>query len=43
MFPTEAEFLYPPLTCIKPMYEPQEIKDTGKLGFVVTVSPSFPT
>ena len=42
MYPDESEFLYPPLTFIKPLYK-QEIKNTGKLGYVVTVTPSFPT
>lgn len=41
LFPGESEWLYPPLTFIKPMYM-QPIKHMEG-GQVVTVKPSFPT
>jgi len=40
LFPTEEEYVYPPLTYIKVLFT-QEIKNVP--GSVVTVTPSFPT
>ena len=41
LYPGEAEYLYPPLTFVKPLFV-QDIKDVDK-GRVVTVKPSFPS
>ena len=41
MFPEEEEFLYPPLTYLKPLFK-QKIKGCSN-GLVVTVVPSFPS
>jgi hypothetical protein len=43
MFPAEEEYLYPPLTHLKPVGEADLIgKDKNVIGRLVTVVPSFP-
>jgi len=43
MFPGEKEFLYPPLTHLKPVQDADLVSSTNKvIGKLVTVIPSFP-
>jgi hypothetical protein len=43
MFPAEEEYLYPPLTHLKPVGEADLIdKDKNVIGRLITVVPSFP-
>ena len=42
-FPNEAEYLYPPMTLIKPYGEPHEMIFDGVLFSVVNVEPHFPS